>query len=187
MEQVEQRLLQNKYEIISKIKQGGFGIVYYGFDRVFDKPVAIKAVEPALLKNTEYINLFLNEAKNAAKLSHNNIVHIYDLVKDEENNYFIVMEFVEGFDLGRILSQCRKKKITLPIDFSVYIIKEVCKALEYAHNKRSPITNQPLKLVHHDISPSNLMISVEGYVKLIDFGLAKLRIQKNKPGEIVIS
>jgi serine/threonine protein kinase len=187
MEQVEQRLLQNKYEIISKIKQGGFGIVYYGFDRVFDKPVAIKAVDPAFLKNSEYINLFLNEAKNAAKLSHNNIVHIYDLVKDESSNYFIIMEFVEGFDLGRILSQCKKKRISLPIELSVYIIKEICKALEYAHNKRNPITNQPLKLVHHDISPSNLMVSIEGHVKLIDFGLAKLRVQKKKTGEIVIS
>jgi serine/threonine protein kinase len=187
MEQVEQRLLQNKYEIISKIKQGGFGIVYYGFDRVFDKPVAIKAVDPAFLKNSEYISFFLNEAKNAAKLSHNNIVHIYDLVKDESGNYFIIMEFVEGFDLGKILSQCKKKRISLPIELSVYIIKEICKALEYAHNKRNPITNQPLKLVHHDISPSNLLVSTEGHVKLIDFGLAKLRIQKKKSGEIVIS
>ena len=59
MQQVESRLLQNKYEIISKIKQGGFGVVYYGFDRVFDKPIAIKAIEPALLKNEKYISLFL--------------------------------------------------------------------------------------------------------------------------------
>ena len=187
MNQAERHLLQNKYEIISKIKQGGFGIVYYGFDRVFDKPVAIKAVEPALLQNADYTNLFLNEAKNAAKLSHNNIVHIFDLVQEQDGQYFIIMEFVEGFDLGRILRQCKKKNVILPIDISVYILKEVCKALEYAHNKRSPITNQPLKLIHHDITPSNLMISLEGQVKLIDFGLAKLRIKKTKPGEIVIS
>jgi len=187
MENVEPRLLQNKYEIISKIKQGGFGIVYYGFDRVFDKPVAIKAVEPALLQNADYTNLFLNEAKNAAKLSHSNIIHIYDLVKEQDGQYFIIMEFVEGFDLGRILRQCKKKNIILPIDLIVYILKEVCKALEYAHNKRSPITNQHLKLVHQDITPSNLMISLEGQVKLIDFGMAKLRIKKTKPGEIVIS
>ena len=77
MQQVEKLLLQNKYEIVSKIKQGGFGVVYYGVDRVFDKPVAIKAIEPGLLNEARYIDLFLEEAKNAAKLSHNNIVHIY--------------------------------------------------------------------------------------------------------------
>ena len=74
MQQAANRLLAEKYEIKSKIKHGGFGIVYYGFYRIFDKPVAIKAIETALLKDEEYINLFLTEAKNAAKLSHNNIV-----------------------------------------------------------------------------------------------------------------
>ena len=187
MQQVEKPLLQNKYEIITKIKQGGFGVVYYGFDRVFDKPVAIKAIEPALLKETKYVDLFLDEAKNAAKLSHNNIVHIYDLVKNENGQFFIIMEFIEGYDLGRIIQQCRKKQIILPLDLSTYIIKEVCKALEYAHIKRNPITNEPLKLVHQDISPSNLMISLTGQIKLIDFGLAKLRIQKTKSNEITIS
>ena len=71
------RVLKEKYEIVSKIKQGGFGIVYYGFDRDFEKPVAIKAIEPSLLEESRYVDLFLEEAKKSAKLSHNNIVHIY--------------------------------------------------------------------------------------------------------------
>ena len=187
MEEVERRLLQNKYEIVSKIKQGGFGVVYYGFDRVFDKPVAIKAIEPGLLNKAKYVDLFLEEAKSAAKLSHNNIVHIYDLVKNAEGQFFIIMEFIEGYDLGRILRQCQKKQIILALDLNIYIIKEVCKALEYAHNKRNPITNKPLKLVHQDISPSNLMISLTGQVKLIDFGLAKIRLQKTRSDQILLS
>ncbi|MDW7679471.1 MAG: serine/threonine-protein kinase, partial [bacterium] len=125
--------------------------------------------------------------KNAAKLSHHNIVHIFDLIKNEQGQFFIIMEFIQGFDLGRILRQCQKKSVRLPIDLSVFIIKEVCKALEYAHNKRDMLTNKPLKMVHQDLSPSNLMISLSGQVKLIDFGLAKIRLQHREHDEVALS
>ena len=186
MSQEEKRLIQNKYEIVSKIKQGGFGIVYKGYDHVFEKPVAIKAIEPSLLREAKYIDLFLEEAKNAGKLSHNNIVHIFNLVRDESGQFFIIMEYVNGADLGKILRQCRKKNILIPQKLSIFIVKEICKALEYAHNKRDLITDKPLKLVHQDISPSNIMTSRTGHVKLIDFGLAKIRFQNNNSNEIVV-
>jgi len=187
MNQGEKRLIQDKYEIVSKIKQGGFGIVYKGYDHVFEKPVAIKAVEPSLLREAKYIDLFLEEAKNAGKLSHNNIVHIYNLVRDENGQFFIIMEYVDGVDLGKILKECRKKNILIPQELSIFIIKEICKALEYAHNKRDLMTDKPLRLVHQDISPSNIMTSLSGHVKLIDFGLAKIRFQNNNSNEIVVS
>ncbi|HDP98176.1 MAG TPA: PEGA domain-containing protein [bacterium] len=187
MENSEGRLLQNKYEIVSQITKGGFGIVYFGIDRIFEKPVAIKAIDPALLNDAKFVDLFLQEAKNAAKLSHHNIVHIFDLIRNEEGQFFIIMEFIQGFDLGRILRQCQKKSVRLPIDLSVFIIKEVCKALEYAHNKRDMLTNKPLKMVHQDLSPSNLMISLSGQVKLIDFGLAKIRLQHREHDQVVLS
>lgn len=187
MEKTESRLIQDKYEIVSKIKQGGFGIVYYGYDHVFEKPVAIKAIEPSLLKEAKWVDLFLAEAKNAAKLSHNNIVHIYNLVTAEDGQFYIVMEFVDGMDLGKILRQARKANVKLPVELSIYIIKEICKALEYAHNKRDIMTDKPLRLVHQDISPSNIMISLAGHVKLIDFGLAKFRNQNADSNELVIS
>lgn len=187
MSQAEGRFIQNKYEIVSKIKQGGFGIVYYGYDHVFDKPVAIKAIEPSLLREAKYVDLFLEEAKNAGKLSHNNIVHIYNLVRDDDGQFFIIMEYINGLDLGKILRQCRRQGILIPQELSIFIIKEICKALEYAHNKRDLITEKPLKLVHLDISPSNIMISFSGQVKLIDFGLAKIRFQNNRPNEMVLS
>ncbi len=187
MNQEEKRLIQNKYEIVSKIKQGGFGIVYKGYDHVFEKPVAIKAIEPSLLREAKYIDLFLEEAKNAGKLSHNNIVHIYNLVRDENGQFFIIMEYIDGVDVGKILRWCRKRGITMPQNLSVFIVKEICKALEYAHNKRDLMTDKPLRLVHQDISPSNIMTSVSGHVKLIDFGLAKIRFQKNAADEIVLS
>jgi len=97
------------------------------------------------------------------------------------------MEFVDGVDLGRILRQCRKKNILIPQELSIFIVKEVCKALEYAHNKRDVITDKPLRLVHLDISPSNIMTSLTGQVKLIDFGIAKIRFQNNNSNQVVLS
>jgi|GEM_PF-894659 len=187
MRQEEKRLIQNKYEIVSKIKQGGFGIVYKGYDHVFEKPVAIKAIEPTLLREAKYIDLFLEEAKNAGKLSHNNIVHIYNLVRDENGQFFIIMEYVDGVDLGKILRACKKQNILIPLELSIFIVKEICKALEYAHNKRDLMTDKPLRLVHQDISPSNIMASLSGHVKLIDFGLAKIRVSSGDSNEIVLS
>ena len=168
-------IIENKYEVISKIKQGGFGIVYYGFDRKFDKPVAIKAIEPSLLKEAKYIDMFLEEAKNAAKLNHNNIVRVYDLIKTDDGKFYIVMEYVDGVDLGRLLKKAVAGDAKIPQHLGIYIVKEVCKALEYAHNKRDIITNRPVNIVHQDISPSNVMIGFDGKVKLIDFGTAKVR------------
>jgi len=173
-------LVENKYEIISKIKQGGFGVVYYGFDQTFQRPVAIKAVEPGLLNEARYVDMFLEEAKNAAKLNHNNIVHVYDLVKKDEGQYYIIMEYINGVDLGRLIRIAKEKNVRIPANIGIFIIKEICKALEYAHNKRDLITNQHLNLVHQDISPSNIMVSFDGHVKLIDFGIAKLKFYKNK-------
>ena len=187
MSEEKGRFIQNKYEIVSKIKQGGFGIVYYGYDHVFDKPIAIKAIEPSLLQEAKYIDSFLEEAKNAGKLSHNNIVHIYNLVRDDDGQFFIIMEYIHGVDLGKILRQCRQKGLAIPQELGVFVIKEICKALEYAHNKRDLITDKPLKLVHLDISPSNIMVSFSGHIKLIDFGLAKIRFQNNKSRDSVLT
>ncbi|MBD3291120.1 protein kinase, partial [candidate division KSB1 bacterium] len=172
-------IIEGKYEVISKIKQGGFGIVYYGFDRKFEKPIAIKAIEPSLLQEAKYIDMFLKEAKNAAKLNHNNIVHVYDLIKTNDGQFYIIMEYIDGVDLRRILNKCKSRGINLPLELCLYLMKEVCKALEYAHNKKDLISNEPLKLVHQDISPSNIMVSVGGTVKLIDFGIAKIKFQNN--------
>ncbi len=187
MTQTKHQELQQKYQILSPIARGGFGIVYRGKDLVFDKPIAIKAIDPKFLDDQKYVDLFLAEAKNAAKLSHPNIVNIYDLVQDENGAYYIVMEYVEGNNLEKILNQLKKHKTVLPPNLAVYVVKEICKALEYAHNKRNPLNNQPLKLVHRDISPSNIIISSEGRVKLIDFGIAQLKFARQKKGEIVLA
>ncbi|MCK5737967.1 protein kinase [bacterium] len=176
--------LNGKYEIISEIKKGGFGIVYYGIDRNLNKPVAIKEIAPNLLQEARYVDMFMAEARNAAKLNHQNIVHIFDLLRTPDNSFYIIMEYVDGLDLHKVIKRARHKKEIFPINLATYITGEICKALEFAHNRCDSHTGKPLNLVHQDISPSNIMISIQGEVKLIDFGIAQVRYhqqQTHKP------
>lgn len=175
MKPITGKILENKYEILHEIKKGGFGIVYYGVDRNLNKPVAVKEIAPNLLDDPKYLDMFQEEALNIAKLSHNNIVHIYELRKTANGHLFIVMEYIDGIDLEKIIRKARKAKIAFPPALAVYIMAEICMALDYAHQRRDAFTNKPLNLVHQDVSPSNVMISRQGDVKLIDFGIASVR------------
>ncbi|MFQ5822657.1 MAG: protein kinase [bacterium] len=174
------KILDNKYEIVREIKKGGFGIVYYGIDKKLNKPVAIKEIAPELLEEPKYLDMFQEEALNIAKLSHNNIVHIYELKKTADGRLYIIMEYIDGIDLEKIIRRARKLDNKIPPHLAIYIVAEICMALEYAHNRRDAFTNKPLNLVHQDISPSNIMISRYGDVKLIDFGIASVRRHQTK-------
>lgn len=169
------RAFENKYQILHEIKKGGFGIVYYGVDKKLNKPVAIKEIAPNLLEDPKYLDMFQEEALNIAKLSHNNIVHIYELIKTDRGHLYIVMEYIDGTDLEKIIRHTRRNKTRIPPRLAVHITAEICTALDYAHQRRDAFTNKPLNLVHQDISPSNIMISHYGSVKLIDFGIASVR------------
>ena len=175
MTKTKAKELEEKYRIVRKIKKGGFGIVYYGVHRKLNKPVAIKEISPTLLNEPKYLGMFQEEALNVAKLSHPNIVHIYDFLKTEDGHFFIIMEYIDGIDLAKILRHARKQASRIPYQLAVYIASEICKAVHYAHERHDPITNRNLNLVHQDISPSNIMISRLGEVKLIDFGIASVR------------
>jgi len=166
----EVRILNNRYQILSVIKEGGFGIIYKGYDNVLGKDVTIKEIKPELLGDPEIIEQFKSEARHVAKMNHQNIVHIFDFVQEEEN-FYIIMEYIDGLDLSALIQNCKKKGTLIPQHITLHIIAEVCKALDYAHNCRNLDNNEPLNLVHQDISPSNIMISKTGQIKVIDFGL----------------
>ncbi|RMD63713.1 protein kinase, partial [Candidatus Parcubacteria bacterium] len=151
-------ILDDKYEIVYEIKKGGFGIVYYGLDRRLNRPVAIKEIAPNLLDDPKYLDMFQEEALNIAKLSHNNIVHIYELKKTADGNLYIIMEYIDGTDLEKIIRRLRRQRRLIPPHLAVHIVAETCMALDYAHQRRDAFTNKPLNLVHQDISPSNIMI-----------------------------
>ena len=179
--------IDEKYEIHEIIKKGGFGIVYKGVDKLFDKPVAIKAVDPDLLGEARYIDMFQAEALNIARFSHHNIVHVYDVKRGDEGQFYIIMEYIDGPDIGTLLRLCKHKNRPLPLHLGLYMIAETCAGLDYAHNRRDAKTNKPLNIVHQDISPSNIMLTRSGEIKIIDFGMANLRkFKPQKKNEVVI-
>jgi TonB family protein len=137
----------------------------------FQKTVAIKRILPHLTDNDEFVTMFIDEAKLAAQLNHNNIIHIYDLGKIDRS-YYIAMEYIEGLDLRALLKNCRDRKAHPPIPISLHIATMLASALDYAHRKQD-FEDRDLGLVHRDVSPQNVLISNDGDIKLCDFGIAK--------------
>jgi serine/threonine protein kinase len=163
-----------QYTLLEKIAAGGMAEVWKARMRGvegFQKTVAIKKILPHMTDNSEFIGMFIDEAKLAAQLSHPNIVHIYDLGKISRD-YYIAMEYVEGKDLRSILNAARRKGQPLPLGLALLITSRVASALDYAHRKRD-FEGNDLALVHRDVSPQNVLITFEGDVKLCDFGIAK--------------
>jgi len=163
-----------QYVLMEHIATGGMAEVYkarmMGMEG-FQKTVAIKRILPHLTDNDEFVTMFVDEAKLAAQLNHNNIIHIYDLGKIDRS-YYIAMEYIEGRDLRSILQACRDRGRQMPIAMSLYISTLLASALDYAHRRRD-FENRELGLVHRDVSPQNVLISNEGDIKLCDFGIAK--------------
>ena len=137
----------------------------------FEKIVAVKRILPHLSENKEFVDMFIDEAKMVAGLTHPNIVQIYDLGRIERA-YYIAMEYVHGRDLRTILKRARERGMRLPLDLSLLVIGRVCAALDHAHKKRDE-AGRAMNIVHRDVSPQNILISFEGEVKLTDFGIAK--------------
>ncbi len=164
--------IDNKYVIDRLIGVGGVASVYKAWDTMLHKFVAVKKVHEKFSKDARFVDMFRNEAINTAKLEHENIVRVVNFIK-EDNDFYMVMDFVNGVDLEYLLNKCRKNKIKIPSHISVYIIGEVIKALDYAHNLKDENTGERLALVHRDISPGNIMLHYDGRIKLTDFGIAK--------------
>ncbi|HEV7667276.1 MAG TPA: TonB family protein [Thermoanaerobaculia bacterium] len=163
-----------QYTLLERIAVGGMAEVWKARMRGlegFQKTVAIKKILPHMTHNSEFVGMFIDEAKLAAQLSHPNIIHIYDLGKIA-NDYFIAMEYVEGRDLRTIGNLARQKRLPIPVGLSLLIAHHVAGALDHAHHKRD-FEGHALGLVHRDVSPQNVLISRDGDIKLCDFGIAK--------------
>ncbi len=137
----------------------------------FKKHLAIKRILPYLNDDSDFVTMFLDEARLVARFSHPNIVQIFELGR-VEGSYFLAMEFVNGVSLSKLMKACRKKNITMPLEYAVKVISYACEGLEYAHSFTDS-DGTPLNLIHRDVSPQNLMLSYDGVVKVLDFGIAK--------------
>jgi serine/threonine-protein kinase len=171
-------MAQPKYEIIERIGAGGMAEVFRASStslRGFQKLVAIKRVLPSLTQNDRFVRMFLDEAKIALPLNHTNIVQTFDLGMADET-YFIVMEFVEGTNLKDIIESLGEEGQRIGLAEAVFICLEVCKGLAHAHEKVDQ-EGEPLNIVHRDISPPNILVSLDGEIKITDFGLAKAKSQ----------
>ena len=162
------------YQLVDRVAIGGMAEVFKakraGVEG-FEKVVAVKRILPHLSENKEFLDMFVDEAKMVAGLAHPNIAQIFDLGRIEKS-YYIAMEYVHGRDLRTIMRRARDKGLRMPLDLSLRVVGQVCAALEYAHRKKDE-RGQPMQIVHRDVSPQNILISFEGDVKLVDFGIAK--------------
>ena len=192
-EPVNAEILSGKYQLFASIGSGGMAEVFLGVargPRGFNKIVVIKRLRTNLANEQEnFVNMFLDEARLAARLNHPNIVSTYE-VGEHESSLFIAMEFLDGQSLRSLLSRASGREVKVPLNIAVHTVIEVLKGLHCAHELRD-YDGSPLNVVHRDVSPHNIFITYDGAVKLVDFGIAKASVNssetvagtfKGKPG-----
>ncbi|TXD32254.1 protein kinase, partial [Lujinxingia vulgaris] len=176
-----------RYELTRRLAKGGMGEIYLARARGaggFEKRVIIKTILPHLAEEEEFVTKFLDEGRIVVQLTHGNIVPVFDM-GEQDGEYFIAMEYVEGLDLREVLKRLDASGEQLPVEHALHIAAEICKGLGYAHRK-SDEQGRPLSIVHRDVSPSNVLISREGEIKIIDFGIARAagRLSQTANGRI---
>ncbi|HEY8144348.1 MAG TPA: serine/threonine-protein kinase [Kofleriaceae bacterium] len=162
-----------RYKLVERLAIGGMAELYLGEvggDHGFAKKVVIKRILPHLAADPNFTTMFIAEAKITARLSHPRIAQTHRLGR-EEGQLYIEMEYVDGLDVLAMLRECAHRRVRLPPEVSAYVIKEVLDGLDYAH-RLTDDSGDALGLVHRDVSPSNILVSRRGNVKLVDFGIA---------------
>lgn len=163
------------YELVDKLAVGGMAEIYIARARSiqgFEKEYVLKLIHPKHSGDDDFMRMLVDEAKLTAQLHHVNIAQVIDLGR-EDDNYFIVMEYVRGRDLHQILNRAYDEEVEVPLDVCAFIAREIAAGLHYAHTTDDSFTGRPLRLVHRDISPQNILVSWLGEVKIVDFGVAK--------------
>ncbi len=170
-----------KYQLFASLGRGGMADVFLSVARGqmgFNKLAVIKRLRQALAEETAFRNMFLDEARLAARLGHPNIVHTYE-VGEQAGVYFIAMEYLEGQSLNKVLKEALRRKETIEHEIAVRIIADALSGLGYAHELRD-YDGRPLSVIHRDISPHNIFVTYDGHTKLVDFGIAKAALSSTE-------
>jgi serine/threonine protein kinase len=169
------------FELIAKIAEGGMAEIFRARHPTIGRgtPVVIKRLLPHLATNRTLIDLLVSEARITALLSHPNIVEVLEHGQIDGHHY-ICLELVEGPDLLALLEACTRAGQRLPVKLALFITRTLCEALDHAHNARDPL-GRPLRIIHRDISPSNVLLTPDGTVKLMDFGVARAELGLTAP------
>ena len=171
---LERGAMIGRWEVLKRLGSGGMADVYLAHSRGeagFEKLVAIKVMHAHLARNQKAVEHFLDEARLAARIDHPNVIAIQDLGKIG-NDYVIVMDYVDGVDLERLLASARTAGRPVPFDVGLGILCRICDGLHAAHNAVAP-DGTPLGIIHRDVKSANVLISKQGGVKIVDFGIAK--------------
>jgi serine/threonine-protein kinase len=162
-----------RYHVVSKIAHGGMAEIFLAMQQGevgFQKPVVLKRILPALAEDPSFVRMLVDEAHIASTLNHSNLVQVLDLGRSGQQ-YFLVLEFVDGWSVEQVRRRAQKAKLKLPVPLSLYIVGALCRGLAYVHTRTR--NGQALGIVHRDVTPQNVLLSQQGEVKLADFGIAK--------------
>jgi serine/threonine-protein kinase len=177
-----------KYQLIRKLATGGMAEVYLAKaagPMGFEKTLVLKRILPHLAEEPAFVEMFLSEAKLAARLTHPNVVQIFDF-GEADGTYFLAMEYIDGPSLRTLIQRASAQGLSLPLTACARLVAHACEGLAFAHDFTDPETGEQLGLVHRDISPDNILLSKQGAVKVVDFGIAKAAGQGHKTASGVI-
>ena len=173
-----------QYEIVRRLGSGGMAEVFLAKKRGAEgtyKIVVVKRILPGYTTSRRFRSMFIDEAQLATRLNHPNVVQVYEFSNEGDEGHILAMEYVEGCDLGHLMSAAKSTATRLPPWVAAWIIAEAAKGLHYAHEKRDE-SGTPLEIVHRDVSPQNVLVSYEGVVKIADFGIASARLVDDEAG-----
>jgi len=174
-----------RYRISKRLGAGGMAEVFLarstGAEGI-EKVLVLKRILPSFARSAKFIAMFVDEAKLAMRLNHPNIVQVYAF-EQVRSEFLLAMEFVDGLDLGRLVSKAQKVHRPIPAGIAAYVVSEVAKGLDYAHKRRDE-QGEPMEIVHRDVSPQNVLLTQDGIVKIADFGIAKARLVSEETGVI---
>ncbi len=171
-----------KYQLVRRLAAGGMAEVYLAKaagPQGFEKTLVVKRVLPHLAEDPTFVEMFFSEARLAALLNHPNIVQIFDF-GESDGAYFLAMEYIDGLNLRTLCKRAHAAGTLLPVQLCAKMLSLACEGLAYAHTFVDPGTGEPLRLVHRDISPDNILVSSHGALKVVDFGIAKAANQLHR-------